>query len=200
VSFGAQLHFVSRMMDLPEFVLLVNAEHTTRVVSYDDRASAVLWGDASSAAVVSRSVPSRVRVCDSSFATQPAGAAHIAIPRYGHFRQDGSVVQRFAIKTTLDGISQQLAAARRYSEEHGGRVRFVGHQANLLMLKSAAERAGLADAHWYNVDLYGNTGAAGAPSVLSQRWDELRAGDSVVVVVVGAGFSWASLRLEVMAS
>ncbi len=197
VSFGAQLHLLSRLAGLPDFTLVVNAEHTTRVVDYSDRASAVLWGDASCAAIVSRTVPSPVRVSNTRFATQPAGAPHITIPRYGHFRQDGSLVQRFAIKTTLHGIAEQLEVARRRSAELGGSVRFVGHQANLLMLKSAASRAGLADAHWHNVEEFGNTGAAGAPSVLSQRWDDLQHGDTVIVAVVGAGFSWASLCLEV---
>jgi 3-oxoacyl-[acyl-carrier-protein] synthase-3 len=68
------------------------------------------------------------------------------------------------------------------------------------MLQAAAARAELSDLHWYNVDEFGNTGAAGAPSVLSQHWDELAAGDTVIVVVVGAGFSWASFRLEVDAA
>ncbi len=196
-SFGAQLHFVSRSMALPDFTLIVNAEHTTRVVDYDDRASAVLWGDASSAAIVSRTVPSRVRIRDARFATQPAGAGHISIPRYGHFRQDGSIVQRFAIRTTLDGIACHLSAGRLRAAVLEGRVCFVGHQANLSMLRSAAARARLEGSHWYNVDEFGNTGAAGAPSVLSQHWDDLRSGDTVIVAVVGAGFSWASLRLEV---
>ncbi len=200
VSFGAQLHFVSRLSELPEFTLLVSPEHTTRVVDYADRATAVLWGDASSAAVVSRTVPSRIRIVDVHFATLPAGAGHITIPRSGHFRQDGSVVQRFAIKTTLDGIAKHLQGARERTAKLAGKLRFVGHQANLLMLQSAAARAGLSELHWYNVDQFGNTGAAGAPSTLSQHWDELDAGDTVIVVVVGAGFSWASLRLEVDAA
>jgi 3-oxoacyl-[acyl-carrier-protein] synthase-3 len=196
-SFGAQLYFVSRLAQLPDFTLIVNPEHTTRTVNYNDRSTAVLWGDASSAAVVSRTVPSRIRIVDSSFQTQPAGAGHVAIPRSGHFRQDGSIVQRFAIKTTLEGIAKHIGPARRRAKERGGKLRFVGHQANLLMLQSATERAELSATHWYNVDEYGNTGAAGAPSVLSQHWDELAAGDTVIVVVVGAGFSWATLRLEV---
>jgi 3-oxoacyl-[acyl-carrier-protein] synthase-3 len=43
---------------------------------------------------------------------------------------------------------------------------------------------------------YGNTGAAGAPSVLSQRWDELAPGDVVLMAVVGSGLTWSSLRID----
>lgn len=196
-SFGAQLHFLSRLSGLPRHTLVVSAEHTTRVVDYGDRASAVLWGDGSSAAVVSRDVPSRARIVGTTFTSDPSGAETVRIPRLGHFHQHGSAVQRFAIKTTLDCILQHREAARARSLVTGGRVRFIGHQANLLMLESAAKRAELSDAHWYNVDEFGNQGAAGAPVVLSQHWQELNAGDTVIMAVVGAGLSWASLRLEI---
>jgi 3-oxoacyl-[acyl-carrier-protein] synthase III len=76
-------------------------------------------------------------------------------------------------------------------------VRFIGHQANLLMLEAVARRAEIdPQDHFHNVVDHGNTGAAGAPSVLSQKWDELTDGDSVVMVVVGSGLTWASLRIE----
>lgn len=198
-SFGAQLHFLSRLLGLPEYVLTVNVEHTTRVVDYRDRATAVLWGDGSSAAVVSRAVPSRLQIVDTSFASLPSGSENVRIPRFGHFRQEGSTVQRFAIKTTLECILRHREVARARATATGGRVRFIGHQANLLMLDSAARRAGVSDGHWFNVDEFGNTGAAGAPSVLSQHWEEIGDADTLIVAVVGAGLSWSSLRVEASA-
>ena len=54
-SFGAQLHLLASMAGLPRYVLVVNPENTTRAVSYADRATAVLWGDGTSAAIVSSS-------------------------------------------------------------------------------------------------------------------------------------------------
>jgi hypothetical protein len=57
------------------------------------------------------------------------------------------------------------------------RLFFIGHQANLGVLRTACERSGLAEAsHWHNVTAFGNTGCAGAPATLSQHWDELRRG------------------------
>lgn len=197
-SFGAHLHLLSRMRDLPRFVLVVSAENNTRTVDYRDRSTAVLWGDGTSAAVVSQAAPARLRVVETTLASSPAGWASVTIPRFGHFAQEGSAVQRFAIKTTLACLEAMLPAARAHVAKTGGALRFVGHQANLLVLENVARRAGLAPAeHWMNVADFGNTGAAGAPSVLSQRWDELRAGDAVVAAVVGSGLTWASLRMEV---
>ncbi|HIG16439.1 MAG TPA: ketoacyl-ACP synthase III, partial [Candidatus Handelsmanbacteria bacterium] len=40
-------------------------------------------------------------------------------------------------------------------------------------------------------------GAAGAPCVLSQHWDDLADGDSVIMVVVGSGLTWSSLCIDV---
>lgn len=197
-SFGAQLHLLASMQRLPPYVLVVNPENTTRVVDYSDRSTAVLWGDGTSAAIVSRDLPARVRVVDTLLGSSPAGAALVTIPRCGHFAQDGSAVQRFAIKTTLACLAELLPAAREGARRAGGEARFVGHQANALVLEAVTRRAEIAPrAHFSNVAEYGNTGAAGAPSVLSQRWDDLREGDAVVVVVVGSGLTWAGLRMEV---
>ncbi|MCC6334450.1 MAG: ketoacyl-ACP synthase III [Myxococcales bacterium] len=200
-SFGAQLHLLAQMTALPRFVLVVNPENTTRVVDYRDRANAVLWGDGTSAAIVSTQVRARLAVTRTLLESSPAGCALVTVPRFGHFAQEGSQVQRFAIKTTLACLERLLPGARARVARTGGRVRFVGHQANGMMLDSVAKRAGVDAAdHFRNVEDFGNTGAAGAPSVLSQRWGELGAGDSVVLVVVGSGLTWAALELEVAAS
>jgi 3-oxoacyl-[acyl-carrier-protein] synthase-3 len=197
-SFGAQLHLISTMHGLPPYVLVVNPENTTRSVDYSDRATAVLWGDGTSAAVVSTTEPARLRIVESTLESDPARWGAVTIPRFGHFAQEGSAVQRFAIKTTGSCLSALLPAAREYADAHGGDVRFIGHQANYLMLQAVARRADIApELHWHNVEHYGNQGASGAPTVLSQHWDELSDGDSIVLVVVGSGLTWSSLRMEI---
>ena len=50
--------------------------------------------------------------------------------------------------------------------------------------------------HHTNVEWFGNTAAAGAPSVVSMRWDEWTDTDDVAVVGVGAGFTWSSHLLS----
>ena len=196
-TFGAQLHFLASMSGLPPFVLVVNPENTTRAVDYADRRTAVLWGDGTSAAVVSAQERARCKVVETTLAADSSRWEAVRIPRFGHFSQDGNAVQRFAIKTTAACAGSLLPGARERAAAAGGRVRFIGHQANRLMLEAAARRLGLeGDSHWYNVDRFGNTGAAGGPSVLSQRWDDLEEGDSLILVVVGAGLTWSALRID----
>src|SRR5207248_6443988 len=97
--------------------------------------------------------------------SSPAGCALVTVPKFGHFAQEGSAVQRFAIKTTLACIERFLPSAKERAAKTGGRVRFIGHQANALMLDSVMRRAGLDEAdHFHNVASFGNTGAAGAPT------------------------------------
>jgi len=189
-TFVAQLNFLGRMRPetLPDFILIVSSENNTRVVNYSDRATAVLWGDGSSAAVVSPRVPSGVEVRRTTFTSDPSGWDNVTIPTGGFFQQEGSAVQRFAIRKTA-ATAEELLAKR--DADRDVEPWFIGHQANLTMLRSAATRAGVAEErHLFNVDYFGNCGAAGAPGVLSQNWDRFAAGDRLALVVVGAGLSW----------
>jgi 3-oxoacyl-[acyl-carrier-protein] synthase-3 len=193
-TFGAHLHFLSKMGDaLPDFVLCVVPENTTRITDFSDRATAILFGDASAAAVVSTRHKGRVRVLHSVFGGAPEGAMDVLIPHVGHFSQNGSRVQKFAIKR----MASLFEECREVAGERAQRVVYVGHQANLTMLESVAKRCHVpADRHWFNIDRFGNQAAAGAPVVVSQRWEDIEEGELVAVVVVGSGLSWSSLLLQ----
>jgi 3-oxoacyl-[acyl-carrier-protein] synthase-3 len=194
-SFFANV-FVLSLMDpakLPDFVLVVVPEAVTRTVDYDDRSSAVLWGDGAVAAVLSTRVPGRADVLDSTLQSSPAGADKVVVPRTGHFRQHGRAVQMFAIRKTVEQLLR-LRDAHAVSER---RFHFVGHQANLRMLEAVRRECDVPeDRHHSNVEWFGNTAGASAPSVISMRWDDWRADDDVGVVGVGAGLTWSSYLLR----
>lgn len=198
-SFGVQINFLSKMKPeaLPPFVLLVNPENLTRCVDYSDRKTAVLFGDGSSAAVVSATVPSRAAFVLSSCESRPSAFDKVSIPRMGYFKQDGNAVQGFAIRKTTEGVKFLKDAFK----INGNRFIFIGHQANMGMLKTVCELTGIPEQnHWHAVTDYGNTGCSGAPSVLSQHWSELQAGDHIAISMVGAGFTWAHIMLQVQES
>jgi 3-oxoacyl-[acyl-carrier-protein] synthase-3 len=90
---------------------------------------------------------------------------------------------------------------RRYASFGGGRnpndLGFIGHQANLRMLEAVARRCEIAkERHFFNVDVRGNCGASGAPTVLSENWDNKGLGDAVAMAVVGAGLTWSGALFE----
>ncbi|NUP07261.1 MAG: ketoacyl-ACP synthase III [Polyangiaceae bacterium] len=194
-TFGAQLHFVERLgATMPDWVLCVVPENTTRITDFSDRSSAILFGDATAAAVVSTKNPSKVKAVFSSFGGAPSGADEVVIPRVGHFYQNGAAVQKFAIKKMSELLRQ---IQERVPAERQNRVIYVGHQANLTMLEAVVRRCEIPEArHYFNIVEYGNQAAAGAPVVLSQRWADFKPGDIVACVVVGSGLSWSSLQLE----
>ncbi len=194
-SFFAGLYTLSLMQPdrLPGFVLLVTPEPLSRTVDYDDRASAVLWGDAAAAAVLSTQVPARARILGSTLVSSPAGADKVVVPRLGHFRQDGRAVQMFAIKKT----AEMLDGLRAEYDDPDRQLHFVGHQANKLVLEQVCRRCDIPEErHHFNVEWYGNTAGASVPSVVSMRWDKWKPGDDVALIGVGAGLSWASCLLR----
>jgi len=194
-SFHVALHMLSLMRPeaLPEFVLMVTPESLTTAVDYSDRAGAVLWGDGTTAAVVSTRVPSRIEILGNSLSSSPAGWDKVTVPHFKHFSQEGRTVQMFAIKKTV----RLLRRLQKEFDDPDRRLHFVGHQANFAMLRSVCDKCGIEeDRHHYNVVDYGNTGAAGAPGVISMRWDEWGAGDDVAVVGVGSGLTWSGHGLR----
>ncbi len=194
-SFNAALYMLSMMRPeaLPEFVLLVTPESLTTTVDYSERSASVLWGDATSAAIVSTKVPSRMQILGNTLDSSPAGADKVVVPHFGHFVQEGRTVQMFAIKRTL----KVLRRLRDDHYEEGREFHFIGHQANLRMLETVCLRGDIdEDHHHFNVIDYGNTGSAGSPSVISMNWDRWTARDDIGVVGVGSGLSWSGYLLR----
>ncbi len=193
-SLFASIHMLS-MMDaalLPDYVLLVSAEAMTRTVNYNDRSSAVLWGDGAAAMVVSMRVSGPARITHSCLFSSPASAERITVPRTGHFDQQGRAVQMFAIRKTVEQVRRLQRLADPELPLH-----FVGHQANLRMLEKVCDQARLSpQQHVFNVDTHGNTGAASGASVISLHWDNWRPGDQIVAAGVGAGLTWGGYLLD----
>jgi 3-oxoacyl-[acyl-carrier-protein] synthase-3 len=196
-SLAAQLHFLDDMRPgrLPDFVLLLQVENSTRAINYNDRNSCVLWGDCSTAQVLSPRVPARLKLTHSLFDSDPKNCDKVRFVQAGHFTQEGRAVQTFAIRRSLAILSE---LRERVGIERAARMKFIGHQANRGMLDNICRSAGIKpENHWFNVDHFGNCGAAGAPSVLSQNRHRLREGDLLSLAVVGGGLSWGGMLIEV---
>lgn len=194
-SFYAGMYALSLMQPdkLPAYVLLVTPERLTTTVNYNDRSSAVLWGDAATAAILSTQVKGRVQVLGNRLESNPAGSDKVVVPRDGFFHQEGRTVQMFAIKKTI----RMLGQLRDEFSDGERTLHFVGHQANLRMLESVCQQMKIPpERHHYNVDRFGNTASAGAPSVISMLWDQWTAHDDIAAAGVGSGLTWGGLLLR----
>lgn len=193
-TFATHLHITRQMgNNLPDYVLLIQAENWTRTIDYSDRKTAVLIGDATVATIVSTKHPSSMGVSHSLLTSDPSGWDKVQTPSHKHFYQQGPAVQKFAIKKTIETFNTLQQQTEMDLTQHY----FIAHQANLLMLKSVVEKLKLDPyKHLFNVDQFGNCGSAGAPSILSQHWDEFQPGDVITVAVVGAGLTWGGVILQ----
>jgi 3-oxoacyl-[acyl-carrier-protein] synthase-3 len=185
---------------------IFNAERYSTRLNYSDRSSCVLFGDGAAAALVQNmegwtpgppAVSGGIRgfeVLDTVVHSNPSGHRHVVIPDGGTFSQNGAVVQKFAVTKTV-AVTLELLEKNRF--QVGDLSYFVGHQANLRMLTSVADKLHLkTEQHLYNVDQYGNQGGAGAPAVLSLNWKVFKPGDLVAVSVVGSGLTWGCALLR----
>ncbi|HLT15351.1 MAG TPA: beta-ketoacyl-ACP synthase III [Acidimicrobiales bacterium] len=176
-------------------VLVIGAETMSRIVDWDDRSTAILFGDGAGAVVVERSEgPGRLLGFDLG---SDGTLRHILhAPVGGTIEMDGPEVFRRAVRVMVDSAERALADAGVGVDDL---ALFVPHQANVRIIDAAARRLGIPEPKVAtNLAAVGNTSAASIPLVLTEAAaaGRLTAGDLVLTIGFGAGMSWASAVLE----
>ena len=196
-------------------VLVLGVELLTRLMSWHDRNTCVLFGDAAGAAVVGASGPPGPRAAEILAAvagTDGSAAGILALEAGGtrvpfseevarqglHHRIDfnGREVFRHAVRRMAQAGREALAKAGRAIDEV---ALLVPHQANLRILEAVRRELELPpEKVFVNVHEYGNTGSASVPLALweARRAGRIASGDLVLLVSFGAGFHWASVLLR----
>lgn len=198
-SFVFALHTLRGLFALGEAqrALLVIPEAYTHVTDYKDRSTCILWGDAAFACLVTREAPPRAQcleVQDTFIGSRSQDALVVQAKVGGTFKQEGNAVHAFAIRKMAEVVQTSLDRCRLTASDLAW---FVGHQANLGILQRACERVGIPpQKHLSNIEMFGNCGAAGAPSVLAQNTARFRQGDRIAVATVGSGLSWGGALLR----
>lgn len=198
-SFVADLHVARGLMSIGahKTAAIFNVERYTSRVDYSDRNSCVLFGDGATVAYVEASdtpIPGSLEVIDTVMHSDSKGYHLVGIPMFQMFRQNGAAVQKFAVTRTVE-VTREIMERNQLDPDNVSY--FIGHQANLRMLKSAVTKIGIDEPkHLHNVSTNGNQGGAGAPCVLSENWDKIKKGDLVVVAVVGSGLTWGATLLK----
>jgi 3-oxoacyl-[acyl-carrier-protein] synthase-3 len=173
-------------------VVVCGAEALSRLTDFDDRSTAVLFGDGAGAVVVAageleRGLPSFELHSDG------VNADHLYAERDERLlRMHGREVYRHAVRRMADAT---LAALRRSGLEPEDVDLFVAHQANARIVEAAAAAVGVpAERVVLNVDRMANTSSASIPLALWQAEQEgrLHPGATVALAAFGAGFVWAA--------
>lgn len=191
-------------------VLVVAGEAISRVLDWDDRSTAVLFGDAGGAALISvTSGPCRLLAFD--LGTDGSGADLLTIPAGGsrlpasretvdgrlHFmKMNGREVYRFATRVVPKSVRVVLREAGVSIEDV---ALLVPHQANTRIIKAVADKLHMPwERVCINLDRYGNTSCASIPLSLEEAGEQgrLQEGDLVLLLGFGAGLSWGSCLLR----
>lgn len=192
-------------------VLVIGSETLLRIADWDDRSTAVLFGDGAGAVVLTPAAADDAGLlawdlgCDGSAAyllsveaggsRLPASAETVAAGQH-YLRMEGQEVFRRAVRAIVDSAQGTLAEAGVTADDV---ALFVPHQANVRIVMSAAGRLGIPmERTFVNIDRYGNTSAASIPIALAEAADagRLNPGDLVLLSGFGAGMSWASALLR----
>lgn len=180
--------------ELPDYVLCISTATMSQHVNYNERSDGAIWGDGASACIISPRVSGRLSVTDTFFTTDCSRCHAVVVKRYGHFWQDGRAIRDFSVRQTVRLIK---VLEEKYNLDWSRDI-FIGHQANLTMLKQITGNRRIPDEnHWFNVSHLGNQAGAGCAAVLAMNWEKLQKGQRILIAVVGAGLSWGAVLLEV---
>ena len=196
---------------LHDHVLVVGAEAISRILDWEDRSTAVLFGAAAGAVVVSFSAHGGGRILGFELGGDGSGAGLLTVPAGGsrmpashetvdarlhYMRMNGKEVYRFATRIVAQCAGALLARCGRTVEDVD---LFIPHQANIRIIEVAAKKLGVpADKVYTNLKRYGNTSCASIPLCLTEARAEgrVRDGDLVLLMGFGAGLSWGACLLE----
>ena len=181
-----------------KFGLVVGAEALSRIINWQDRGTAILFGDGAAAAVVEcrKGWPSvgAVTGCRGD-----SRLLHVAGPGSGKqslILMEGTKVFKFAVETVPKCIDRVLAKHSISADEVDF---FVFHQANARIIDLIVKKYSIPPEKYYkNLDEYGNTSAASIPLVLSelQQQGRIGQGSRVLAVGFGGGLTWGGALIE----
>ena len=179
--------------------LIVGAEVFSRILDWNDRGTAVLFGDGAGAVVLAAGekpgIHASVLHADGSqvsILSVPGNVCGGKITGSPFLQMQGKEVFRLAVKVLDESAREVVAAAGMKLEDIDW---LIPHQANVRILEATAKRIGLPRERLVvTVDHHANTSAASVPLALDEfvRAGKIRSGHKVMLQGVGGGFTWGA--------
>jgi len=192
--------------------LVIGAEKLSSFVNWDDRSTCILFGDGAGAAVLRKaSAPDDGEILATEMGTDGRQTHLLNIPGGGSacpitienadkhlatMSMLGKEVFKHAV-TRMKEAAEKVIARSNLKPEDIALV--VPHQANLRIIDAIAERLDVPyDRVFTNLQKYGNTSAAAVAIALDEahRSGRFKKGDNIVLVVFGAGLTWAAAAIR----
>lgn len=176
-----------------DYVLVVGVEKLSKIVDWQDRNTAVLFGDGAGAAVVGKVSEGR-GILSFELGADGSGGKHLCHDEY--IQMNGREVFKFAVRQmgeTAVAVAEKAGLTKEDVDY------LVPHQANIRIMEASRERLGLPiEKMSSTVHKYGNTSAASIPISLTDDLAEGRVKDDDIIVLVGfgGGLTWGGLCIK----
>ncbi len=186
--------------------LVIGVDKLTSMLDWNDRGTAVLFGDGAGAVVLEASdepgilsthIHAAGRHADLLGVDVGVGTGFKAEPRGGVLiRMKGNEVFKVAVRTLGRIVDETLAHNNMKKSELDW---LIPHQANYRIITATAKKLGMTmDQVVVTVDKHGNTSAASVPLALDEavRSGKIKRGDVLLLEAFGGGFTWASALVK----
>jgi 3-oxoacyl-[acyl-carrier-protein] synthase-3 len=186
-------------------VLVIGTEVMSRILDYNDRSTAILFGDGAGAVVIGNvdegGILSTYLGSDGrgkDFLKVPAGGSRLPASkttvenRLHNIQMAGNDVYKFAVRIMGESSLKALEMANLSTDDIDY---LIPHQANIRIIEASAKRLKLdMDKVYVNLDKYGNMSAASIPVAMDEayRQGKINKGDNVVLVGFGGGLTWGA--------
>jgi 3-oxoacyl-[acyl-carrier-protein] synthase-3 len=187
--------------------LVIGAEKLSSVTDWQDRTTCVLFGDGAGAVVLKPCAAGKgiLATCTGSDGSLTellnipgGGSRHPASPqtlekRMHYMKMAGKEVFKHAVRAMGESARKALDLCGLSISDVAC---VVPHQANMRIVEAIRERLGVgAEKFYVNLHKYGNMSGASIPVALDEavREGRIKAGDNVVFVAFGGGFTWGAM-------
>ena len=180
-------------------ILVVGSETMSKIVDWNDRSTAILFGDGAGAVLLSKDNTTGIKhakiYSDGSFLS----SLHVnnnGINKTGTIEMAGNEVYRIAVNRLSDLAEETLKDCNMTSDDLAW---MVPHQANIRIISAVAKRINLPmNKVILTIEKHGNTSAASIPLALdvAVRDGRINKGDNLLFEGIGGGFSWGGLLVE----
>ncbi|WP_043933062.1 beta-ketoacyl-ACP synthase III [Bacillus sp. EB01] len=174
-------------------VLVVGVEKLSKIVDWEDRNTAVLFGDGAGAVVLGPVSGDR-GILSFELGADGTGGKHLY--QEENIIMNGREVFKFAVRQMGESSLNVVKKAGLTKEDVDY---LVPHQANIRIIEAARQRLELpVEKVSYTINKYGNTSAASIPISIV---DDIAAGkikddDIVVMVGFGGGLTWGAIAIR----
>ncbi len=205
-------------LDPSACVLLVAAETLSRRCNWQDRTTSILFGDGAGATIITGAkftLPKQAKISakvmdnllssDGSLGELLVIGGGLSHPPYKmgdsigaeyFLTMQGREVFKHAVRCMTSVAGELL---KRNGLEIGDIDLLIPHQANLRIIEAVGSRLEIPESKTFvNVNKYGNTSAASIPIALGEALEQnkILAGQKVLLVSFGGGFTWGSALLQ----